>query len=45
MELFVFNKSQLNKNHEFGLVVLTDQANWVKLLIMLLSVLIITTFY
>lgn len=28
MELFVFNKSQLNKNHEFGLVVLTDQANW-----------------
>ena len=37
MELFVFNKSQLNKNHEFALVVLTEQANWVKLLIILLS--------
>ena len=29
LELFVFNKSAMNSSHEFALVVLTDQANWV----------------
>ena len=31
LELFVFNKSAMNSNHEFALVVLTDQANWVRM--------------
>lgn len=29
---FVFNKSLLNNQHEFSLVVLTDQANWVTII-------------
>ena len=29
LEMFVHNKSKLNPSHEYSLVVLTDQANWV----------------
>ena len=29
---FVFNKSMLNNQHEFALVILTDQANWVSII-------------
>ena len=29
---FVFNKSMLNNQHEFSLVILTDQANWVTII-------------
>ena len=29
LELFVWNKSSMNSNHEFALVILKDKANWV----------------
>ena len=31
LRLFVYNKSVMNPDHEFALVVLTDQANWVNM--------------